>query len=68
MLANYLLLVLTAILWGVTNVFIKQGTTGIDSRSHVAGDNKFMQILLEFQYLLQNWRVRHINIRSKLVF
>lgn len=56
MLVNYLLLIVTALCWGITNVYIKQGTTGINKKSK-AGDNKFMQILLEFRYLLQNWRV-----------
>lgn len=58
MLANYLLLVVTALCWGVTNVYIKKGTTGIDIKSKEAGDNKIMQIVLEFRYMLLNWRVR----------
>lgn len=51
---NYSLLVLTAFLWGVTNVLLKGGSAGIND---VIAESKIKQILLEIKFLLLNWRV-----------
>lgn len=63
---NYLLLVITALCWGITNVFIKSGSKGVNLTT-TTGDNKFTQILNEFKYLLQNWKVINLFINSFLL-
>lgn len=47
-------LVVCAFCWGVTNVLIKKGSSGINE---VKADNKFKQILLEIKFLFINWKV-----------
>lgn len=58
MMFNYLLLVVTALCWGITNVFIKSGSEGVNINSST-GDNKITQILYEFKFLLNNWKVSY---------
>lgn len=53
---QYGLLVITALLWGVTNVLIKKGSSGINK---VQADNKIVQILLEIKFLFLNWKVKN---------
>ncbi|CRK91910.1 CLUMA_CG005530, isoform A [Clunio marinus] len=50
---NYVSLIITAILWGVTNVLIKNGSKGINK---VKSDSKINQILLEIKFLFLNWK------------
>lgn len=52
---DYILLLITAIFWGVTNVLIKQGSSGINS---VKADSKLKQVLQEIKFLIFNWKVR----------
>lgn len=53
---QYGLLIITALLWGVTNVLIKKGSIGINK---VQADNKLVQILLEIKFLFLNWKVNN---------
>lgn len=48
------LLVVTALCWGLTNVFIKQGSSGIEK---VKADKRLTQVLEELKFLL-NWKVK----------
>ncbi|XP_034825878.1 transmembrane protein 234 homolog isoform X1 [Maniola hyperantus] len=47
------LLVLTGMLWGCTNPFIRQGTRGLRK---VKADTKFGQACAEVTFLLGNWK------------
>lgn len=51
---QYGLLIITAVLWGVTNVLIKKGSSGINK---VQADNKILQIYEEIKFLFLNWKV-----------
>lgn len=51
---NYGLLVITALCWGITNVLIKQGSSGINK---VRADSRLAQIWLEIRFLFTNWKV-----------
>lgn len=53
---QYGLLIVTALLWGVTNVLIKKSSIGINK---VQADNKLAQILLEIKFLVLNWKVNN---------
>lgn len=64
-LLNLSLLLSTAVIWGVTNVFIKQGSTGITA---VKADSKLRQILLEIRYLILNWKVKTFVYKTKIMF
>lgn len=57
-------LIITALCWGITNVFIKKQSTGINN---VKADNKLKQILLEFKFLLLNWKVKFFGFYNELV-
>lgn len=59
---NYGLLLITALCWGVTNVLIKRGSTGVNA---VKADNRISQIALEIKYLFTNWKV---NKRAAVLF
>lgn len=47
-------LVLVGLLWGVTNPFLKQGSSGIDK---ISENNLLKKLLLEIVYLVTNWSV-----------
>lgn len=51
---NYILLVITALCWGITNVLIKQGSSGINK---VKADGRIAQIWQEIRFLFTNWKV-----------
>lgn len=53
-LINCCLLFVTAVLWGVTNVLIKQGSGGINT---VKADKWIQQVLLEIKFLFLNLKV-----------
>lgn len=60
-----ILLIITAFCWGVTNVFIKQGSTGIE---HVKADNRVTQVFEELKFLILNWKVTKKLIEYWILF
>lgn len=46
--------VLVAVLWGVTNPFMKKGGEGIEK---IQQSNLILQFLAELRYLFVNWQV-----------
>lgn len=57
---NYSFLIITAFCWGVTNVLIKQGSSGINT---VKADNRLTQVFLEIKFLFLNWKVNKAKIK-----
>jgi hypothetical protein len=53
---DYVLFLLTATLWGTTNVVLKNTSKGI--KDIKIQDSKVKQIAEELKYLITNWRVR----------
>jgi len=58
---NTIWILLTAIVWGCTNPFIRKGAHGIDKVSNQDTDfslrTKFIKTLSEIQWCLVNWRL-----------
>ena len=52
--ADSLWLCIVAILWGVTNPFIKKGGKGIEE---IKRDGAVMQFFAELRFLVSNWKV-----------
>lgn len=51
---DYFLNIVTACLWGITNVLIKRYTTGIKD---INCESRLKQVTAEIKYLLFNWKV-----------
>jgi hypothetical protein len=60
----FILCLLTAVLWGITNYFLKQGSTGLQKIQY---DNRIKQFGAEIWYFFTNAQVIENKFRIKTV-
>lgn len=62
---QFILIILSSILWGVTNPFIRKASTGLEK---VKANNNFEKIFLELRFLFTNFNVSLMKSLYKIIF